>query len=315
MNMKMFRSRGAFAPLVLLPIGLASCSGDSGTTGMSSGKSPAKQAAVGTAQQTFAYEQSMDAIEVPPGGELYKCQDFANPFGKDIAITDSKSVMSAGSHHFAAFRIKDLTTAAIMDCPNGGLEAHEFVHASQTLTQETTYPKDVGRFLHATDGLRLQVHYLNTTSDPLSVKATLSMNYVDADSIKYKAGGVFLNNLGLTVPPGKSTQTKSWALTSDIKLLVAVSHMHRHALDFTSSADDGRMLYESQDWDGPTPATFDPPMEIATGTTITWSCTFQNDTGMNLTFGESASANEMCIFNGVYYPAPDDGSSITQNLP
>ena len=41
---------------------------------------------------------------------------------------------------------------------------------------------------------------------------------------------------------------------------------------------------------------------------------FQNDTGDNLTFGESASKNEMCIFNGIYYPSPD-GSSITQNLP
>jgi hypothetical protein len=35
---------------------------------------------------------------------------------------------------------------------------------------------------------------------------------------------------------------------------------------------------------------------------------------MTLRFGESASANEMCIFNGIYYPSPD-GSSLTQNLP
>ncbi len=74
------------------------------------------------------------------------------------------------------------------------------------------------------------------------------------------------------------------------------------------------MIFESQDWDGPTPAVFNPAMELATGTTITWACSFQNDTGENLTFGESASTNEMCIFNGIYYPSPD-GSSITQNLP
>jgi hypothetical protein len=310
MNSKIIRNHGAIASLVLLPVAVASCSSDSGTSaGKSHDTSP-----VGTTSQTSTYEMSMDGIEVPPGGELYKCQDFVNPFGKDIAITDSKSVMSPGSHHFAAFRMENLTTAGIMDCPAGGLEAHEFVHASQTPVQETSYPKDVGRFLPATDGLRLQVHYLNTTSEPLNVKATFSMHYVDADKIKYKAGGVFLNNLGLTVPPGKSTQTKSWALESDINLLVAVSHMHRHALDFTSSTDDGRMIFESQDWDGPTPAVFNPAMELATGTTITWACSFQNDTGDNLTFGESASKNEMCIFNGIYYPSPD-GSSITQNLP
>jgi hypothetical protein len=312
MNTDSLGNHAVVALLVFLSAGLVACSSDGGN-GTHGTQSPA-QTPIGTTQQTSTYEVSMDPIEVAPGGELYKCQDFVNPFGKDIAITESKSVMSLGSHHFAAFRMENLTTAAIMDCPAGGLEAHEFVHASQTPTQETTYPQDVGRFLPATDGLRLQVHYLNTTSDPLNVKATFSVHYVDADAIKYKAGGVFLNNLGLSVPPGKSTQTKSWMLDKDIKLLVAVSHMHRHALDFTSNTDDGRMLFESKDWDGPTPALFDPPMDLATGTTINWACSFQNDTGTTLTFGESASKNEMCIFNGTYFPSPD-GSSITQNLP
>jgi hypothetical protein len=293
--------------LGLLPISLAACGNSDGRAEPSSPK------ASGSSLQTTSYAVQMAPIEVPPGGELYKCQDFVNPFDKDIAIVESKSVMSPGSHHFAAFRMENLTTAGIMDCPNGGLEAHEFVHASQTEEQETTYPADVGRFLPSTDGLRLQVHYLNTTTDTLQVQADFSLKYVDAALIKYKAGGVFLNNLGLKVPPGASTATKSFAITSDIKLLVAVSHMHRHALDFTSSTDDGRMLFESKDWDGPTPAIFDPPMAIGTGTSITWSCSFQNDTTDTLSFGESASKNEMCIFNGVYYPSAD-GSSITQNL-
>ena len=290
----------ALAPLA---IAASACSSDGET---SKAASPSQEGSI--------YELSMDPIEVPAGAELYKCQDFVNPLGKDVAIISSKSVMSPGSHHFAAFRIENLETAAIRDCPAGGLEAHEFVHASQTPLQEATYPTGVGRFLPASDGFRLQVHYLNTSTAPLQVKATFSMRYVDADRIEYKAGGVFLNNLGLSVPPGRSTATKSFTMTSDIKLLVAVSHMHRHAVDFTSSTSDGRTIFESKDWDGPVPASFEPPMEIATGTTVTWSCSFQNDTGMTLGFGESASKNEMCIFNGIYYPSPD-GGSLRQNLP
>jgi hypothetical protein len=253
-------------------------------------------------------------IDVPPGGELYKCQDYANPFGKDIAILESVSNIVPGSHHFAAFRIEGLTTAAMMDCPNGGLEAHEFVHAAQTLVQKTTYPQDVGRFLPATDGLRLMVHYLNTTSDTLHVQAGFSLKYVDASKVKYMAGGVFLNNLGLKVPPGASTVTKSYTLDSDIKLLVAVSHMHRHGVGFTSSTDDGRTIYNGSQWDEPKVAEFDPPMEVNAGTAITWACSYQNDTGTTMGFGESAATNEMCILNGVFYPTPD-GSSLTQNIP
>ena len=55
-------------------------------------------------------------------------------------------------------------------------------------------------------------------------------------------------------------------------------------------------------------------MEIGKGTSITWSCTFNNQTGQMLTFGQSATQNEMCIFNGVYYPSAD-GTSIVENIP
>lgn len=268
-----------------------------------------------TSPSTQAYEMKTSMIDVPPGGEIYKCQDFDNPFGKDIAILESESNISPGSHHFAAFRIEGLTAADIENCPSGGLEAHEFVHAAQTLVQKTSYPKGVGRFLPASDGLRLMVHYLNTTTDTLHVQARFSMKYVDANDIEYKAGGVFLNNLGLSVPPGKSSVTKSYTLESDMKWLVAVSHMHEHAVGFTSATDDGRDIYQGKDWNEPKVTEFDPPLEMSAGTTVTWTCDYQNDTGDTFTFGESAAKNEMCILNGVYYPTADDGSSLTQNLP
>jgi len=279
-----------------------------------SGKGTSTSPSSSQTSQGESYEMTTTMLDIPAGGEVYKCQDFDNPFGKDIAILESDSNMAPGSHHFAAFRIEGLTAAAVEDCPAGGLEAHEFVHAAQTLVQKTTYPADVGRFLPATDGLRLMVHYLNTTADTLHVQATFSMRYVDADAIKYKAGGVFLNNLGLQVPPGHSVVSKSYTLESDLKLLVAVSHMHKHAIGFTSSTDDGRMLYKGSDWDEPKLAAFDPPMVLTAGTTINWACEYQNDTADTFTFGESAVKNEMCIFNGVFYPTPD-GSSLTKNLP
>jgi hypothetical protein len=305
---RMNASFQALFPLISI-FAIACGSSDAHQAGSSS--SPSSTASSAAAE---TYETTTSFVDVPPGGEIYKCQDFGNPFAKDIAILESESDIMPGSHHFAAFRIEGLTTAPMMDCPNGGLEAHEFVHAAQTLVQKTTYPKDVGRFLPATDGLRLMVHYLNTTVDPLHVQARFSMKYVDAAEIKYKAGGVFLNNLGLMVPPGASTVSKSYTLDTDIKLLGAVSHMHRHAVGFTSSTDDGRKIYEGAEWDEPKVAAFDPPMELSAGTTIDWACSYQNDTGDTLGFGESAAKNEMCILNGVFYPTPD-GSSLTQNIP
>ena len=304
-------SRESMFSTGVLTLVLAACSGSSHAPPSVASTS---DGGTNTAPGFQDYQMAMTALDIPAGSELYECQDYDNPFGKDIAILRSESIMPPGSHHFAAFRIAGLTAAPMRDCPAGGLEAHEFVHASQQLDQVTTYPPGVGRFLPATDGLRLMVHYINAGGQTLHINAAqFLMRYVDADQIGVKAAGVLLNNVGISVPPGPSSATKSFTIPSDIKLLVAVSHMHEHAIGFTSSTSDGRTLYTTTQWSEPKTAQFDPPMDIAAGTTITWTCSYQNDTGQTLTFGESASQNEMCIFNSVYYPAPD-GSSIVQNL-
>ena len=307
---------GGFVSLLL-----AACSSGGGAKQQPSGTTPSNGTSMSGGSPTNLasgamaeeYQMAMTPVDVAPGTEVYKCQDFDNPFGKDVAVVSSESIMVKGAHHFAAFRINGLTAASVMNCPAGGLEAHEFIHASQQLDQVTTYPANVGRFLPASDGIRLMVHFLNVTGATVHVPTSFSMKYVEADQVQYKAAAVFLNNLAVSAPPGQSTSSKSWMFPSDIKLLVAVSHMHEHGVGFTSSMSDGRMVYESTQWSEPQAATFDPPMEIAGGTGITWTCSFQNDTGKTLVFGQSASQNEMCIFNGVYYPSPD-GTSIVQNL-
>jgi hypothetical protein len=40
-------------------------------------------------------------------------------------------------------------------------------------------------------------------------------------------------------------------------------------------------------------------------TPITWSCSYYNDTGGTLSFGESAIKSVMCIYMGQYYPVVD----------
>jgi hypothetical protein len=114
--------------------------GDAGGSGLDAGGPP------GLPQLQMA----MSAIDIAAGAEVYKCQDFDNPFGKDIAIVSSESIMSPGSHHFAAFRIAGLTAGPMIDCPSGGLEAHEFIHAAHQVDQITSYPPNVRRFLAGT---------------------------------------------------------------------------------------------------------------------------------------------------------------------
>src|SRR5260370_25319524 len=50
-----------------------------------------------------------DPFTVAPGAEVYKCQTFANPFGKDVDIIYMDGTMSAGSHHFFVFNMAPST--------------------------------------------------------------------------------------------------------------------------------------------------------------------------------------------------------------
>jgi hypothetical protein len=247
---------------------------------------------------------------VPPGGEVYKCQNFANPFGADVDIIYSESFMAPMSHHMFAFREQGLTDAPMEDC--SGLEIAEYIHTAQTPQEIVTYPDGVGRFLPATDGIRLQAHYLNTSTDTITAQVTLTVHYVDPSQVTAHAASVFLNNLGVRAAPGESTSTKTYSLPYDIKLIGAGSHMHSRGVNFLANVVGGQDLYQTTDWDEPQPVGFDPAIDILTGQQIQWACTYQNETAQTLTFGESASTNEMCIFVGTYYPAPG-GSSIIVN--
>jgi hypothetical protein len=253
---------------------------------------------------------------VDPGGEIYACQDFKNPFGTDVAVVESTSTMTQGAHHMFAFVLgeSDLSLYGSMaDCPSGGLEFHDYLHTSQIPSDRVTYPADVGRLFSTGSGIRIMLHLLNTSAESVDASVDFKINYVEPSAVGGKAASMFLNNLGLKVPVGKSTQTGTYLVPSDISLLRGTSHMHSHGARFAATLSDGTMLYESSVWEEPVPRVFDPPLSLAKGTKITWSCDFENDTGSTLAFGESAAKNEMCIFSAMFYDTV--GAQLTAQFP
>jgi hypothetical protein len=242
--------------------------------------------------------------EVPPGGEIYACQDFGNPFGSDVAIVATTSTMTQGAHHMFAFDMGNAELSlfgTMADCPSGGLEFHDYLHTSQLASDRILYPEDVGRLFPAASGVRIMIHMLNTSTEAIVANVEFKMNYLEPSAVAGKAAPIFLNNVGLTVPMGKSTQTATYTVPRDVALLRGISHMHRHGSHFRATLNDGTMLYESSVWEEPAPRAFDPALPLAKGTQITWSCDYENDTGGALRFGESAAKNEMCIFSGMFY--------------
>ncbi len=250
---------------------------------------------------------TMDTFVVQPGSEVYYCQNFANPWGKQVDIKTYDLNMAAGSHHMFAFYQTNATNGAVAPCPSGGLTFGAFTFTSQTQVVSETYPATVGATIPATTGFNMMVHYLNTTSSPINAQVALTMYIAKPNVVTNHAGVIFLNNAGISVAAtGQPVVTTStFTLPQNVSIMTSSSHMHKFATNFVSTASSGQTLYTTTQWDEPKALPYSPPLVLNAGTTITWSCTDVNTTGVTLTFGESANSNVMCIAVDIFYPVSD----------
>jgi hypothetical protein len=288
-------------------VGLLSCGGGGSSSG-SSGAPPAPGPAAdgggtgpGTTDETVTL--TMGPFEVPPSSEVFKCQPFKNPFGgADQDIKQYEVHMSEGSHHMFLFFTNATADGPIEDCPAGGLEFHPYPFTAQTRDASLRYPDDVGSLVPSTTGFLLNAHYINPGATPIQATVNMILHKAAPGSVNQHAGVIFMNDFGLKVPPGTSTSKSSCALPGGIHVLMTVSHMHQRGTGFTATTTDGTVLYQTDQWADPAPRIFTPPLTIDQPTTVTWGCTYQNETSQTLTFGEYAQTNVMCIFGGQYWP-------------
>ena len=201
-------------------------------------------------------------------------------------------------------------------CPSGGLTFGPFTFVAQAPKVTVTYPDTVGATLPSATGFQLMVHYLNTTSSPITSSVNLTMYIAKPNVVTNHAGVLFLNNSAITVAASCTSgcqSTASYQLTQDVYVLSADSHMHKYATIFVATTSTGVTLFTTTQWAEPPPENYSPPPHISSGTTITWTCTDVNTTGEELTFGESAQTNVMCISQNIFYPVSDVNNPVLGN--
>lgn len=256
---------------------------------------------------------STDPFMVQPGQEVFKCQNFKNPFaGKDTAIQTLSSQLAKGSHHLHLYNLTEGTSYSLEDC--SGSDFHSLLYNTGRPVDQMPYPVGMAAKLRGNTGLRVQLHFLNTTTDQLTATSTVKMIPVaDPSTVTKWVASIYLNRIGLTVPPGMQTINTSCSIPSaygQIGLVRGVSHMHSRGIHFVAKTSTGTTLIDDTTWDEPPPHFYDPPIMMNPGDSLDWTCTYQNDTGMTLTFGNSAATNEMCIFTGRYYSSDTNDVQI-----
>jgi hypothetical protein len=253
---------------------------------------------------------TMDSFTVQPQQEVYYCQTFPNPWGKQVDIKTYDLNMSAGSHHMFAFYQANASQGALTPC--SGLTFGAFTFTSQTPMQTQTYPTTVGATLPATTGINMMVHYLNTGTSPIQSHVQLTMYVAKSGAVTQHAGVLFLNNAGISVPKGMHTVSSSYTIpitNPAIHVMSSDSHMHKLATSFTATAGT-TTLFTTTEWAEPPAKVYSPPLVVNPGTTVNWSCTYNNTGNTTLTFGESANTNVMCISVSIFYPVTDVNNPV-----
>ena len=247
---------------------------------------------------------TMDSFEVPAGSEVYKCQNFANPFGDDVDVRAFESHMTPGSHHLLLFYKDGATDGSAEDC--SGLEFAATPYSTQLPDDSVIFPDTVGALITKNKGLRLQSHYLNTTGQPITAHVEMKFHVANPGEVTQHAGVLFVVEPAIFVEPhATQTVTHDCHIPFDMNLLKVSSHMHKHGTNFDATIA-GETVFETTQWSDPEPALFDPARVARANDALHFECTFENDGDTTLTFGESAESNEMCIFAGSFYPVPDD---------
>ena len=281
----------------------------SGGTGGSSGSTSTgvTTGTGGSAGDTLTL--TMTPFTIPPGGEVYRCQNFANPFGgADVDVSKFESHMTGGSHHLLVFYKDGVVDGVDPKCD--GLEFAATPYSTQIPDDSLEFPQGVAALVPAKMGFRLQSHYLNTSSQPLEAHVEVTFHLAKPGAVKDHAGVLFVPEFQFAIQPN-STQVVNHTcnLPFDMNLLKAASHMHKHGTHFDAKIAEEK-VFETETWDEPESALFAPAKAVKGGAKLDFNCTFVNNSADTLTFGESAEKNEMCIFVASFYPVPAGGQIL-----
>jgi hypothetical protein len=313
----------------LVVMGLWGCGGDdaatdattAGSTGAGAGSASSSSGATTSGATTSSgtggstgesVTLTMETFTIEPGQEVYKCQNYANPFGGEaVDVARFESHMTPGSHHLLLFYRPEAVDGPLEDC--SGLEFAATPYSTQLADDSVAYPPGVAARIQPQQGFRLQSHYLNTTTQPITANITMTFKLAAAGTVTAHAGVLFEVQPNIYVGPNSTeTVTRDCTIPFDMNVIKTASHMHRHGSHFLATVG-GETLFETEEWSEPQPALFDPPRLLPGGAPLHFECTFVNEGSVPLTFGESADTNEMCILGAAFYPVPDGQTTIGCN--
>ena len=252
----------------------------------------------------------------------------------DVFVNHVEISMRPGSHHFILYYYRASTPDNILPQANvyrdirdssGNLNFdvvqqmgyHQFFQGTQTPYLNYHFPPGVALRLPAQTGLDLNSHYVNRSTQAISGEVYVNLHTVDLKEVQHIAEILFLNNTNIILPPNQvTTVTRSYTFAEARHIIYLWSHAHEHMLEFRveriGGANNGQLVYFSNDWKHPPILQLDPPLTINGGEGLKLITTYNNWTNQTIQWG-LLSSDEMQILYGAYYAG--SATSVDVNEP
>lgn len=251
-------------------------------------------------------------VAIPQGDESTECTYLKLPSKKDLAVNRVKIKVRGGSHHIHLYRPHDPT----MQLEDGhetcnfalDFEVWQLILASQSVLLNWQLPPGIAFHFKAGEQLAAQTHFVDTglLASPPDGWAVMNLYAIPEAEVESYAGALFGQDKDVVVPAhSTATATTRCVFPKPVNLLALTGHYHFRGTQFTANLWDGTTtgaeIYRYSGYKEPAFKRWGAD-EMANVPGIEWTCTYDNDTDQDLTFGPFTDRNEHCNLFAFYYP-------------
>jgi hypothetical protein len=245
-----------------------------------------------------------------PGSEVQDCHVFKLDNVEPVEVDRIQVQFPAGSHHVHIYRSDTPVEDSVADCWQGiDWTRWHLVVGAQTAAMDWSLPEGKTVPLDAHQQLLVQVHWLNTTSDPIDGEIELAFHTTTHSDAH--VGVVFGINKQTAMQPHERKVVQQWCpMPEGSQLLALMGHYHglgqRYTIDTRREhATSGPLIYDALDEQTFEFKRFDPPAAVPDGEGLQFECDFFNYTDMPITWGADTKRSEHCNMVAYYYPAEE----------
>ncbi len=265
------------------------------------------------------YTVEFPSLTVMPGVEKTQCVVLSLHNADKVHIGQIHNVLSDASHHMIIYRVNDTTEQPTpFDCAPFVDTLDPTKGAPLMITQKKDelldLPAGVAYTLEANQMIRIEMHYINATSQPLQLSGSSTM--ITSHTFHDEANFLFIGDPDIKIQPQSQFTLGPifFKLDQDTfggaNFFAFTGHEHKYGTNVTiqtaadASDTSGPMVYDVPNWTWSEPATVfhNPPVQIPDNGGFSFTCDWNNTSDQAVKFGESAN-NEMCFFWAYYYPS------------